>query len=87
MPSTVSKFSNPSGSVQIPSSEITNIEPYVPLKKPHFMTKLYLNLIKTMDVEPGVVASTKGYVIPKAVGGVESSETRALKKQELTLVL
>ncbi|KAI5428576.1 hypothetical protein KIW84_033536 [Lathyrus oleraceus] len=60
MPSTVSKSSNPSGSVQIPSSQITNIEPYVPAKKPHFMTNLYLNLIKTTDVKPGVVASAKG---------------------------
>lgn len=73
-PSTVSKSSNPYGSVQIPSSEIRNIEVFIAVKKPHSMTSVYLGPIKTTDVEPDVVASTKGFVAPKVVGSVESSE-------------
>ncbi|KAI5416626.1 hypothetical protein KIW84_041597 [Lathyrus oleraceus] len=38
------------------------------------MTSVYLGPIKTTDVEPDVVASTKGFVAPKVVGSVESSE-------------
>ncbi|KAI5401313.1 hypothetical protein KIW84_065965 [Lathyrus oleraceus] len=44
-----------------------------PSIKPHLMTSLYLDPIKTTDVEPDVAASAKGYVIPKVVGSVESS--------------
>ena len=73
-PSTVRKYSNSSRSVQFSSSEIRNIEPFVVVKKPHFMTSLYLDLIKTTNVEPDVVASAKGFVVPKAVGNVESTE-------------
>lgn len=54
--SSVSKFSNPSGSIQIPSNEIRNIKPYVAVKKPHSMTNLYFDMIKTTDVGPDVVA-------------------------------
>lgn len=55
-PSTVSKSSNPFRSVQIPSSEIRNIDPSVAVKKPHSITSLYLDPIKTKNVEPDVVA-------------------------------
>ncbi|KAI5398882.1 hypothetical protein KIW84_064317 [Lathyrus oleraceus] len=73
-PSILSKSSNPSGSVQIPSSEIRNIEPFIAVKKPHSTNNLYLSPIKTIDVEPDVVASAKGSIVPKVVGNVESSE-------------
>ena len=48
------------------------MEPSIFVKKPHSMNNLYLDIIKTTDVEPEVVASTKGYVVPKVVGSVES---------------
>ncbi|XP_050917850.1 uncharacterized protein LOC127135075 [Lathyrus oleraceus] len=73
-PSSVSKSSNPYGSVQIPSSEIRNIEPSIAVKKPHSMTSLYIDPIKTTDVEPDVVASAKGSIVPIVVDSVESSE-------------
>ncbi|XP_050889927.1 uncharacterized protein LOC127095256 [Lathyrus oleraceus] len=38
------------------------------------MTNLYLDPIKTTGVEPDVVASAKGFVVPQAVGSVKSSE-------------
>lgn len=38
------------------------------------MTILYLDPIKTTDVEIDIVASAKGFVVPKVVGNVESSE-------------
>ncbi|KAI5435395.1 hypothetical protein KIW84_021995 [Lathyrus oleraceus] len=79
-PSTVSKSSNPSWSVQIPSSEIRNIEPFVAVKKPHSMTSLYLDPNKTIDVEPGVIASVKGSIVPKVVGNVESIEKLGSEK-------
>ncbi|XP_050896478.1 uncharacterized protein LOC127103258 [Lathyrus oleraceus] len=66
-PSTVSKYSNPSGSVQIPSSEIRNIQPFVVVKKPHSMTNLYLDPIKTTNIESDVIASAKGSIVPKVM--------------------
>lgn len=79
-PSTISKYSNPSRSVQIPSTEIRNIEPSVTVKKPHSMTRLYLDPIKTTNVEPDVVASTKSYVIPKVRGNVDSTKKPGFEK-------
>ncbi|XP_050876671.1 uncharacterized protein LOC127080394 [Lathyrus oleraceus] len=38
-----------------------------PSIKPHSMTSLYLDPIKTMYVKPDVVASTKGFGVPKSV--------------------
>ncbi|XP_050915165.1 uncharacterized protein LOC127130144 [Lathyrus oleraceus] len=73
-PSTVSKSSNPFGLIQIPSTKIRNINPSVVVKKPHSMTSLYLDPIKSIDVEPNVIASAKGYVVPKVVGNDESFE-------------
>ncbi|XP_050896386.1 uncharacterized protein LOC127103151 [Lathyrus oleraceus] len=81
-PSTVSKSSNPYGSVQILSSEIRNIDPSVAVKKPHYMNNLYLGPIKTTNVEPDVVASAKGSIVPKAVGSVESTEKPEFEKPE-----
>lgn len=73
-PSPISKYSNPYESVQIPSSEIRNIKPFLAVKKHHSMTSLYLDPIKTTDVEPDVLVSAKGFVFPKVVGSVESFE-------------
>ncbi|KAI5406070.1 hypothetical protein KIW84_052716 [Lathyrus oleraceus] len=79
-PSTVCKSSNPYGSVQIPFNDYRNIEPSFAIKKPHSMTSLYLDPIKTTDVEHDVVASTKGFVVPKVVGSVKSTEKPSSEK-------
>ncbi|XP_050889941.1 uncharacterized protein LOC127095271 [Lathyrus oleraceus] len=74
-PSTITKSSNPSRSVQTPSSKIRNIEPSVVVKKPHSMTILYLDPIKTTDVEPNVVPIVMGSVESTAKPG--SGKTRS----------
>lgn len=79
-PSTISKFSNPFGSIQIPYSEIRNIEPFIAIKKPHSMTSLYLDPIKTMNVKLDVVALAKGSIVPKVVGSVDFTEKPGFEK-------
>ncbi|KAI5407033.1 hypothetical protein KIW84_053334 [Lathyrus oleraceus] len=51
-----------------------NVKKAKPSTKPHSMTSLYLDPIKTTYVEPDVVAYAKGFIVPKVVGSVKSSE-------------
>ncbi|KAI5431562.1 hypothetical protein KIW84_035665 [Lathyrus oleraceus] len=60
-------------------SEVKNVESSIAEKKPHTMTSLYLEPIKTPNVEPDVVTSAKGHVIANVVGSVGTSENLPLK--------
>lgn len=77
--SNVSGSSTPSVSVQKPHSKIRNVESSVADKKPHTMTSLYLEHIKTPNVDPDVVTSTKGHVVTNVMGSVGTSEKSASK--------
>lgn len=63
--------------VQIPHSDVRNVESSVAIKKPHTMTSLYLEPIKTPNVEPNVVTSAKGPIVLNDVGSVGTSEKYA----------
>lgn len=61
-------------SVQKLPSEVKNVESSIAEKKPHTMKSLYLEPIKTPNVEPDVVTSTKGHVVANVVGSDGTSK-------------
>lgn len=55
-------------------SNIRNFESSVAIKKPHNMLSLYLEPIKTPNVEPDVVTSVKGPFVLNVIGSVGTSK-------------
>lgn len=58
-PSYVRESSSPFAPVQLPSSDIRNVESLVIVKKPHSMTSLYDDPLKNPNVYPDVVTCAK----------------------------
>ena len=58
------------------------LEPSTALKKPHYMTSLYLDPI---NVEPNVSTSEECPAIPNIMGDVEASETNNRPRSVTTL--
>lgn len=66
-PSKVSTFSSPS----MTARNVTTLEPYTAIKKPHSMSSLYLDLI---IVKPNVSTSEECIIMPNVMEDVEASE-------------
>ncbi|KAI5433247.1 hypothetical protein KIW84_020507 [Lathyrus oleraceus] len=76
-PSNVSESSTPYVSIQIPYSDVRNVESSVAIKKPHTMASLYIEPMKTPNVELDVVTSAKGHIVSNVMGSVGTSKKYA----------
>jgi len=77
-PLNVSEPFNPSMLVQLPPSDVRNVESPVIVKKPHSMTSLYVDPLKFPNVDHDVVTSAKDSVISNVVGNAGTYEKSVL---------